>query len=61
MVAGLASAMIFPKVLPPLFPEVAEQIILLYFFPAMLLISVFGCIMGTLLSKPTDEKTLKRF
>ncbi|MBN1117216.1 MAG: Na+:solute symporter [Bacteroidales bacterium] len=61
MVAGLVSAMIFPKILPPLFPDVAEQIILLYFFPLMLALSLIGCIAGTLLSSPTDEKTLKEF
>ena len=61
MLTGLAAAMIFPKILPPLFPEVAEQIILLYFFPVMLLLSLIGCIIGTLATKPTDEKTLKEF
>ncbi len=61
MVAGLVSAMVFPKILPPLFPGVAEQIILLYFFPVMLLISIAGCLLGTFLTKPTDENTLKEF
>jgi solute:Na+ symporter, SSS family len=61
MVAGLASAMIFPRILPPLFPDVAEQIILLYFFPLMLLISLIGCFLGTFLTKPTDDETLKDF
>ena len=61
MLTGLAAAMIFPKILPPLFPSVTEQIILLYFFPLLLLLSFAGCIIGTLLTKPTDEKTLMEF
>lgn len=61
MLAGLAAAMIFPRVLPPMFPDVSPQIILLYFFPALLLISLLGCFIGTFLAPPTDEKTLKEF
>lgn len=61
MIVGLFAAMIFPRILPPLFPDIAEQIILLYFFPVMLLLSLAGCILGTFLSPPTDEKTLREF
>ena len=61
MLTGLASAMIFPKILPPMFPSVVPQIILLYFFPVMLLLSLAGCLIGTFLAPPTDEQTLKEF
>ncbi len=61
MLTGLAAAMIFPKILPPLFPDVAEQIILLYFFPLMLILSLAGCLIGTFLSKPTNDATLMEF
>ncbi len=61
MVLGLVAAMLFPRILPPLFPNVAEQIILLYFFPLLLAVSLTGCLLGTFLSKPTDEETLKSF
>ncbi|MBN2487165.1 MAG: Na+:solute symporter [Bacteroidales bacterium] len=61
MVVGLLAAMVFPKLLPPLFPNVAEQIILLYFFPVMLLLSLAGCIIGTYSAPPADEQTLRKF
>ena len=61
MIAGIIPALIFPYVLPPLFPEIAPDIILLYFFPAFLVISLIGCIVGTLTTAPTDEKTLISF
>ena len=61
MIAGMIPALIFPKLLPPLFPQIAPDIILLYFFPLILLISVIGCVVGTLITPPTDEKTLKEF
>ena len=61
MIAGMIPALIFPKLLPPLFPHIAQDIILLYFFPLILLISVIGCVAGALLTPPTDEKTLKEF
>ncbi|MGE0019913.1 MAG: sodium:solute symporter family protein [Draconibacterium sp.] len=53
MVAGLLPALIFPYV----FTETLD----LYYFPWLLLISVAGAVLGTLLTKPTDETTLKEF
>lgn len=53
MVAGLLPALIFPYV----FSETLD----LYYFPWLLLISVAGAVLGTLLTKPTDEATLKEF
>lgn len=53
MVAGLLPALIFPYV----FTETLD----LYYFPWLLLISVAGAVLGTLLTKPTDEATLKEF
>jgi len=53
MVAGLIPALIFPYV----FSEKLD----LYYFPWLLLISITGAILGTLLTKPTDEETLKSF
>ncbi len=61
MLTGMIPALIFPKVLPGLFPQIPQDIILLYFFPVILIISMAGCILGTLLTKPTDEKTLMNF
>ena len=61
MVTGIISALTFPKILPLFFPDIPQDIILLYFFPLMLVISLAGCIIGTLVTKQTDEETLKKF
>lgn len=53
MVAGLIPALIFPYI----FSETLD----LYYFPWLLLISIAGALLGTLLTKPTDEETLKEF
>ncbi len=53
MVAGLVPALIFPYV----FSETLD----LYYFPWLLLISIAGALLGTFLTKPTDEETLKEF
>jgi Na+/proline symporter len=53
MVAGLIPALIFPYV----FSETLD----LYYFPWLLLISIAGALLGTFLTPPTDEKTLKEF
>jgi Na+/proline symporter len=53
MVAGLVPALIFPYV----FSETLD----LYYFPWLLLISIAGAMLGTFLTKPTDEDTLKDF
>src|SRR5690554_380140 len=53
MVAGLIPALIFPYV----FSETLD----LYYFPWLLLISIAGAMLGTFLTKPTDEDTLKEF
>jgi len=61
MTIGIAAALIFPKILPPIFPTIPQDIILLYFFPVLLLISVIGCIVGTYMAPPTSEEILKKF
>ena len=53
MVAGLVSAGIIPE----LFPDVLS----LYLFPIILVISIIGSIAGTYSAPPTDEKVLKIF
>lgn len=53
MVAGIIPALVFPY----LFKDTLD----LWYFPWILLISAAGAIAGTLLSKPTDESTLKTF
>ncbi len=53
MVAGIIPALIFPTVWPQVLP--------LYYFPHLMGISLVGCILGTYLTRPTDEATLKAF
>ena len=53
MVAGLVSAGIIPE----LFPDVLS----LYLFPGILVISLIGSIVGTYSAPPTDEKVLLTF
>lgn len=61
MLTGIIIALVFPKVLPPLFPAIPEDIILLYFFPVIMVLSAIGCIIGTYLRPPTEENVLKDF
>lgn len=53
MVAGMIPAMIFPIIF--------KNTVDLYYFPLLLAISFGGCILGTLLTEPTDTETLKKF
>ncbi len=53
MVAGLIPALIFPYI----FSETLD----LYYFPWLLLVSIAGALLGTFLTKPTKEETLKEF
>lgn len=53
MVTGLASLFIVPALFPTLNSLQA--------FPIILVLSVIGCFLGTLLTKPDDEKVLKNF
>jgi SSS family solute:Na+ symporter len=61
MLAGIIAALVFPKILPPLFPAIPQDIILLYFFPALLVISLIGCILGTYLNPPQKMEILTNF
>jgi len=61
MVVGIAAALVSPYILPPLFPAIPKDIILLYFFPLFLVLSLIGCIVGTYLAPPTNENVLKEF
>jgi SSS family solute:Na+ symporter len=55
MVAGLVPALIFPLVAP------FKTMLPLYYFPLLFAISLAGCLLGTFLTPPTDEKTLVSF
>jgi SSS family solute:Na+ symporter len=53
MVAGIAGAGLVPVLLPAVAP--------IYAFPAVLALSLVGCIAGTLLTPPDDDAVLERF
>jgi SSS family solute:Na+ symporter len=53
MLAGIVPALILPVV----FPDTLE----LYFFPVLFGLSLIGCVAGSLLTPPTDERTLTEF
>ncbi len=57
MVAGIASAGIVPAVMDGAYGGATP----LYGFPAILALSLLGCIAGTLLTAPDDEAVLKAF
>ncbi|MDR0748376.1 MAG: Na+:solute symporter [Tannerellaceae bacterium] len=53
MLAGILAAMLVPQFFPGTLP--------LYYFPLLMLVSLIGCITGTLATKPVDEETLINF
>lgn len=53
MLAGIAPALVFPQ----LFPDMLE----LYYFPLIFIMSLAGCIIGTYASPAVDTDTLKHF
>jgi hypothetical protein len=53
MVAGLLPALIFPYIF--------KATLSLWYFPLILVLSVMGCLAGTLLTNPVEEDTLKSF
>ena len=55
MVAGLVPALIFPLLDP------FKTMLPLYYFPLLFAISLAGCLLGTYLTPPTDDKTLMSF
>lgn len=71
MVAGLVPALIvgLPSIVKPdsiLFQYVPsllffKDLLPLYYFPGLLLLSLVGCLIGTYATKPTDDKTLIAF
>jgi Na+/proline symporter len=53
MTAGIISALIFPYIFKDVLP--------LYVWPLLFLISIAGCIIGTFTAPPSDEAVLKSF
>ncbi len=53
MAAGIIAALAFPFIFPDVLP--------LYVWPLLFLISIIGCLVGTYTASPTDIEVLKRF
>jgi solute:Na+ symporter, SSS family len=53
MMGGILAAMIVPAVLP--------QFTVIYTFPIILVVSMAGCVIGSLVTAPDDEEVLKNF
>jgi SSS family solute:Na+ symporter len=53
MLGGILAALLMPRIFPHLLD--------LYYFPVLFLLSIAGCLAGTLLTPPTDVDTLKHF
>lgn len=68
MLTGILSGIVIgtiqlvtPEVITDNFSFIPTSLIALYMFPVTLVISLIGCILGTLLTEPTEENTLKSF
>ncbi len=61
MLSGMTAAMILPGITGMVFPSLPADILPLYAFPGLLVISLAGCILGSLLTAPNDEKLLIEF
>ena len=68
MLTGIISGIVIgciqllaPEVITDNFSFIPSSLIALYTFPITLVISIIGCLLGTLLTQPTDEQTLTDF
>lgn len=61
MLAGIVCALLLPPLYRHLFPAMASDIVPLYVFPAILLLSALACIGTSLLTPPDDRQLLKSF
>jgi SSS family solute:Na+ symporter len=63
MLTGIIGALIFPTIFSGvgIFQGVAADILPLYLFPLLLVVSGFACILASYLSKPEEPEILKNF
>ena len=61
MVIGMLGALTLSQVIGPRFPEIPPDILPLYSFPVLLLLSTAACILVTLLTPPDDMDLLAKF
>ena len=61
MLVGMVGALALPRLLGPLFPQIAADVFPLYSFPLLLILSLAGCLIGTYLTPAEDMDMLKLF
>ncbi len=61
MVLGLICALAFPPIFEKMLPSVAPDILPLYLFPVVLILSGIACIFGSLYTRQEDMARLKTF
>jgi Na+/proline symporter len=61
MLAGLIGALFFPVIFADTFPSVASDILPLYLFPLLMLVSFAACVAGSYWTKAEDDKILMAF
>ena len=61
MLTGIIGALAFPTLFGGVFDGVATDILPLYLFPLLLLVSGIACVLASLMTRPEDPETLKEF
>jgi len=61
MLTGIIGALLFPPLFRSVFVSVAPDILPLYLFPLLLLVSGIACVAVSLFTRPEDPKILKSF
>lgn len=61
MMVGITGALTFPPLLGDMLPFIAKDILPLYLFPLLLVLSGLAAVIGSLVTKPEDPELLKEF
>ncbi len=61
MLTGIIGALAFPTLFGPVFTGVAPDILPLYLFPLLFLVSGIACIVASAMTPPEDDELLKKF
>lgn len=61
MLAGIVGALAFPPAFSGVFEGTAPDVLPLYLFPLLLLVSALACVVASFMSKPQDPEVLKSF